>query len=84
MCATSYSSAFPSHSTAYHLPVCLQVGWPGSIGALSGFSDQQLAISEIGVRTLLYREHLQCVFLLATMPPGVQNIVVVWVCLLLH
>jgi hypothetical protein len=65
-------------------PVCLQVGWPGSIGALSGFSDQQLAISEIGVRTLLYRDHLQCVLLLATMPTGVQNIVVVWVCLLLH
>jgi hypothetical protein len=26
-----------------------QVGWPGTIGVLSGFSDQQLAISEIGV-----------------------------------
>jgi hypothetical protein len=52
---------------------CAQVGWPGSIGALSGFSDQQLAISEIGVRILLYREHLQCVFLLATMPTGVQT-----------
>jgi len=26
-----------------------QVGWPGNIGVLTGFSDQQLAISEIGV-----------------------------------
>jgi isopenicillin-N N-acyltransferase-like protein len=26
-----------------------QVGWPGDIGVLTGFSDQQLAISEIGV-----------------------------------
>jgi hypothetical protein len=26
-----------------------QVGWPGNVGVLTGFSDQQLAISEIGV-----------------------------------
>jgi len=26
-----------------------QVGWPASVGVLTGFSDQQLAISEIGV-----------------------------------
>lgn len=29
-----------------------QVGWPGDIGVLTGFSDQQLAISEIGVSHL--------------------------------
>lgn len=34
----------PSEGYAY-----AQVGWPGSIGALTGFSSQQLAISEIGV-----------------------------------
>jgi hypothetical protein len=26
-----------------------QVGWPGNIGVLTGFSEQSLAISEIGV-----------------------------------
>merc|ERR1719201_1085674 len=34
----------PSEGHAY-----AQVGWPGNVGTLSGFSDQQLAISEIGV-----------------------------------
>ena len=34
----------PSEGHAY-----AQVGWPGNVGVLSGFSDQQLAISEIGV-----------------------------------
>jgi len=34
----------PSTGNAY-----AQVGWPGSIGVLTGFSSQQLAISEIGV-----------------------------------
>ena len=27
----------------------VQVSWPGNVGSLSGFSQQQLAISEIGV-----------------------------------
>lgn len=27
----------------------VQVGWPGSIGVLTGFSEQQIAVSEIGV-----------------------------------
>ena len=34
----------PSEGHAY-----AQIGWPGNVGVLSGFSDQQLAISEIGV-----------------------------------
>ncbi len=27
----------------------MQVSWPGNVGSLSGFSQQQIAISEIGV-----------------------------------
>lgn len=34
----------PSEGNAY-----AQVGWPGNVGVLTGFSSQQLAISEIGV-----------------------------------
>jgi len=34
----------PSEGHAY-----AQVGWPGSVGALTGFSSQKIAISEIGV-----------------------------------
>eukprot|EP00286_Rhodomonas_abbreviata_P021890 CAMPEP_0181308452 /NCGR_PEP_ID=MMETSP1101-20121128/11470_1 /TAXON_ID=46948 /ORGANISM="Rhodomonas abbreviata, Strain Caron Lab Isolate" /LENGTH=445 /DNA_ID=CAMNT_0023414835 /DNA_START=22 /DNA_END=1359 /DNA_ORIENTATION=- len=34
----------PSEGNAY-----AQVSWPGNVGLLSGFSEQQLAISEIGV-----------------------------------
>jgi hypothetical protein len=51
-----HSSSLCVPLTLYRIlpPVCLQVGWPGSIGALSGFSDQQLAISEIGVRFFLH------------------------------
>lgn len=37
----------PSEGHAY-----AQIGWPGNVGVLSGFSDQQLAISEIGVSYL--------------------------------
>lgn len=39
----------PSEGHAY-----AQVGWPGNVGVLSGFSDQQLAISEIGVRDFIF------------------------------
>jgi len=38
----------PSEGHAY-----AQIGWPGNVGVLSGFSDQQLAISEIGVSLLI-------------------------------